>query len=128
MAQAMTKKVYLFRKLVRAVLEFAMADPHLRRTISQCISPAILRQTAAESDRMLPPLDDSYFDFFEIHYGYQPQCTPAFLESVTFHASQHPDSLPDTVSVLQQLRPPIHMCSRHESIGSPVGLSDSDLM
>jgi predicted molibdopterin-dependent oxidoreductase YjgC len=33
MAQATNEKVYLFRQLVRAVLDAAVADPHLRRAI-----------------------------------------------------------------------------------------------
>ena len=103
MAQATNEKVYLFRELVRAVLDPAIADPHLRRTIYQRIPLAVLRRAAAESDRIVRPLDDSYFDFFETRYGYLRQCTPAFLETFTFHATQHPDPLLEAVTVLQQL-------------------------
>jgi hypothetical protein len=66
----------LFRELVRAVLDPAIADPHLRRTIYQRIPLAVLRRAAAESDRIVRPLDDSYVDFFETRYGYLRQCTP----------------------------------------------------
>jgi Tn3 transposase DDE domain/Domain of unknown function (DUF4158) len=103
MAKATNEKVYLFRELVRAVLDPAIADPYLRRTIYQRIPLAVLRRAAEESDRIVRPLDDSYFDFFETRYGYLRQCTPAFLETFTFHATQHPDSLLEAVTVLQQL-------------------------
>jgi hypothetical protein len=36
-------------------------------------------------------LDDRYVDFFETRDGYLRQCIPAFLETFTFHATQHPD-------------------------------------
>jgi TnpA family transposase len=103
MAQATNEKVYLFRELVGTVLDPAIADPHLRRTIYQRIPLAVLRRAAAESARIVRPLDDSYVDFFETRYGYLRQCTPAFLETFTFHAMQHPDPLLDAVTVLQQL-------------------------
>ena len=88
---------------MRAVLDPAIADPHLRRTIYQRIPLAVLRWAAAESDRIVRPLDDSYFDFFETRYGYLRQCTPAFLETFTFHASQPPNPLLEAVTVVQQL-------------------------
>jgi hypothetical protein len=90
MAQATNEKVYLFRELVRAVLDPAIADPHLRRPIDQRIPLAVLRRAAEESDRIVRPLDDSYVGFFETRDGYLRQCTPAFLATVTFHATQHP--------------------------------------
>jgi hypothetical protein len=91
MAQATNEKVYLFRELVGAVLDPAIADPHLRRTIYQPIPLAVLRRAAEESDRIVCPLDDRYVDFFETRDGYLRQCIPAFLETFTFHATQHPD-------------------------------------
>ena len=66
MAQATNEKVHLFRELARAVLDPAITDPALRHAIYQRISPTTLRQAAEESDRIVRPLDDSYFDFFEV--------------------------------------------------------------
>ena len=81
MAHAMNEKVYLFRELARAVLDPAIGDPNLRSAIYQRITPTVLRRAAAESDRIVRPLDDNYFDFFETRYGYlgslpQPSSTP----------------------------------------------------
>jgi hypothetical protein len=52
MAQAANEKVHLFRELARAVLDPAIADPHLRSAIYQRITPAVLRRAAAESDHI----------------------------------------------------------------------------
>ena len=59
MANATNEKVHLFRELAYAVLDPAIADPHLRSTIYQRITPTVLRRAAAESDRIVRPLDDS---------------------------------------------------------------------
>ena len=93
MAHATNEKVYLFREMARAVLDPAIGDPHLRSAIYQRITPAVLRRAAAESDRIVRPLDDSYFDFFETRYGYLRQFTPTFLETFTFHANHSAEPL-----------------------------------
>ena len=103
MAQATNEKVHLFRELARAVLDPAIADPSLRPTIYQRISPTTLRQAAAESDRIVRPLNDSYFDFFETRYGYLRQCTPTFLATFTFRSHHSPDPLLEAVRLLQHL-------------------------
>jgi hypothetical protein len=71
MAQATNEKVHLFRELARAVLDPAIMDPALRPAIYQRIPPTTLRQAAEESDRIVRPLDDSYFDFFDAHIGFR---------------------------------------------------------
>jgi len=103
MANATNEKVPLFRELAYAVLDPAIDDPHLRSTIYQRITPPVLRRAAAESDRIVRPLDDNYFDFFETRYGYLRQFTPAFLQAFTFHSNQSPEPLLEAVEQLQQL-------------------------
>ena len=44
MAQATNEKVHLFRELARAVLDPAIADPHLRPAIYTRLTPAVLRR------------------------------------------------------------------------------------
>ena len=102
MAHATNAKVYLFRAMARAVLDPAIGDPNLRSAIYQRITPAVLRRAAAESDRIVRPLDDSYFDFFETRYGYLRQFTPTFLETFTFHANHSAKPLLEAVELLQQ--------------------------
>jgi hypothetical protein len=103
MAHATNEKVYLFREMARAVLDPAIGDPNLRSTIYQRITPAVLRRAAAESDRIVRPLDDNYFDFFETRYGYLRQFTPTFLDTFTFHANQSSEALLKAVDLLQRL-------------------------
>jgi TnpA family transposase len=103
MAQATNEKVHLFRELARVVLDPAIADPHLRPAIYQRISPTVLRRAADESDQIVRPLDDSYVDFFETRYGYLRQCTPTFLETMTFQSTQEPEPLLEAVTLLHQL-------------------------
>src|SRR4030095_1798715 len=103
MAHAMNETASLFRERARAFLDPAMGDPNLRSTIYQRITPTVLRRAAAESDRIVRPLDDNYFDFFETRYGYLRQFTPAFLAAFTFHSNQSPAPLLEAVEQLQQL-------------------------
>jgi TnpA family transposase len=103
MAQSTNEKVHLFRELARTVLDPAIADSHLRSTIYQRVPPTVLQRAAEESDRIVRPLDDSYFDFFETRYGYLRQCTPVFLETFIFHTNQSPDPLLEAVQLLHQL-------------------------
>ena len=103
MAYATNEKVYLFREMARVVLDPAIGDPNLRSAIYQRITPAVLRRAAAESDRIVRPLDDSYFDFFETRYGYLRQFPPTFIETFTFHAHHSAEPLLAAVTLLQQL-------------------------
>jgi TnpA family transposase len=103
MAHATNEKVYLFREMARAVLDPAIGDPNLRSAIYQRITPTVLRRAAAESDRIVRPLDDNYFDFFETRYGYLRQFTPTFLNTFTFHSNRSPEPLLEAVELLQQL-------------------------
>jgi hypothetical protein len=103
MAQASNEEVLLFRELARAILDPAIADPHLRPAIYQRISLTVLRRAADESDQIVSPLDDSYVDFFEMRYGYLRQCTPTFLETKTFQSRQEPEPLLEAVTLLHQL-------------------------
>jgi hypothetical protein len=74
-----------------------------RPPIYQRITPAVRRRAAAESDRLVRPLDDSSFDFFETRYGYLRQFTPPFLETFTFHAHHSAEPVLEAVEVVQQL-------------------------
>ena len=85
------------------MLDPAIDDPNLRSTIYQRITPTVLRRAAAESDRIVRPLDDNYCDFFETRYGYLRQFTPAFLDAFTFHSNQSPEPLLEAVEQLRQL-------------------------
>jgi uncharacterized protein DUF4158/Tn3 transposase DDE domain-containing protein len=102
-ARATNEKVWLFRELGRVVLDPAIRDPELRAAIYQRIPPDVLRRAVEESEQIVRPLDDNYFDFLERRYGYLRQCAPRFLETLTFRTHATPDPLLEAVDLLQRL-------------------------
>jgi hypothetical protein len=69
------------------VLDPKVKDAALRRTIYRHIPPDELREAVEESDRIIRPLDDHYFDFLESRYTYLRQFTPEFIDAIAFRAS-----------------------------------------
>ncbi len=99
-ASATNEKVRLFREIGRVVLDPEVRDADLRRAIYRRISPAELRDAVAESDRIIRPPDDHYFDFLESRYTYLRQFTPEFIDALAFRsAGIRPSSVPWTCSV-----------------------------
>ena len=87
MARSTNEKVQLFREIGRVVLDPKVKDAALRRTIYRHIPPDELRDAVEESDRIIRPLDDHYFDFLESRYTYLRQFTPEFIDAIAFRAS-----------------------------------------
>jgi TnpA family transposase len=85
-ARSTNEKVQLFREIGRVVLDPQVKDADLRRTIYRRIPPAELRDAVEESDRIIRPLDDHYFDFLESRYTYLRQFTPEFIDAVAFRS------------------------------------------
>jgi hypothetical protein len=77
-ARSTNEKVRLFREIGRVVLDPQVRDADLRRTIYRRIPPAELRAAVEESDRIIRPLDDHYFDLLESRYTYLRQFALAF--------------------------------------------------
>jgi hypothetical protein len=75
--RAFSETVQLFREIGRVVLDPMVKDADLRRTIYRRIPPNELRDAVEESDRIIRPLDDHYFDFLESRYSYLRQFTPS---------------------------------------------------
>ena len=86
-ARSTNEKVQLFREIGRVVLDPGVKDRELRREIYQRIPQAELRNAIEESDRIIRPLDDHYFDFLESRYTYLRQFTPEFIDAIAFRAS-----------------------------------------
>ncbi|WP_145279696.1 DUF4158 domain-containing protein [Tautonia plasticadhaerens] len=101
-ARSTNEKVQLFREIGRAVLDPKVKDADLRRTIYRRITPDELRDAVEESDRIIRPLDDHYFDFLESRYTYLRQFTPEFIDAITFRSSGDP-ALIKAVDLLRQL-------------------------
>ena len=101
-ARSTNEKVQLFREIGRVVLDPEVKDADLRRTIYRRIPPDELRDAVEESDRIIRPLDDHYFDFLESRYTYLRQFTPEFIDAIAFRASGD-SALIKAVDLLRQL-------------------------
>jgi hypothetical protein len=78
-ASATNEKVRLFREISQLVLDPKVRDADLRRAIYDRIPQAELRAAVEDSDRIIRPLNDHYFDFLESRYTYLRQFTPEFI-------------------------------------------------
>ena len=87
-ARSTNEKVRLFREIGRVVLDPKVKDADLRRAIYRRIPPAELRDAVEESDRIIRPLDDHYFDFLESRYTYLRQFTPEFIDAIAFRVQR----------------------------------------
>src|SRR5262249_873085 len=85
-ASSTNEKVRLFREIGRVVLDPQVRDADLRRTIYRRIPLAELRAAVEESDRIIRPLDDHYFDLLESRYTYLRQFTPEFIAALAFRS------------------------------------------
>src|SRR5207244_4003432 len=101
-ARSTNEKVQLFREIGRVVLDPQVKDADLRRTIYRRIPPAELRNAVEESDRIIRPLDDHYFDFLESRYTYLRQFTPEFIDALAFRSGSGSPLL-QAVDLLRQL-------------------------
>jgi hypothetical protein len=101
-ASATNEKLRLFREIGRVVLDPKVRDADLRRAIYRRIPPAELRDAVAESDRIIRPLDDHYFDFLASRYAYVRQFTPEFLDALAFRSAGD-SSLRRAVDLLRRL-------------------------
>jgi TnpA family transposase len=84
------------------VLDPKVRDADLRRAIYHRIPQAELRAAVEESDRIIRPLDDHYFDFLESRYTYLRQFTPAFIDALAFRSAGDSPLL-RAVDLLRQL-------------------------
>ena len=87
MAQATNEKVHLFRELARAVLDPAIADPHLRRAIYQRITPTVLAPGRRQNPTALcVPWTIAISISSRRATAICGSVTPTFLETFTFHS------------------------------------------
>ena len=57
-----------------------------------------------ESERLMRPLDENYFDFLTGRYNYVRQFAPAFLSAFTFRANRRGEPLVEAVAVLNRIK------------------------
>ena len=102
-AKATNEKVLLFREIGRVVLDPNVSDSQLRRIIYQYVPADKLLAAVEECERLVRPLDDSYFDFLARRYGHIREFAPAFLHAFKFRSNVDPDSLLQAVELLRTL-------------------------
>ena len=85
------------------VLDPAVRDAHLRRAIYRRIPPDELRDAVEESDRIVRPADDHYFDFLESRYTYLRQFTPEFLDGLRVPVARRTPTRSEAVDLLRRL-------------------------
>lgn len=102
-ARSSNEKVVFFHKIGSVLLDANISDAELRQAIYQHVPPDVLRSAVEESERIMRPLDDNYFDFLETRYGYLRQFTPTFLDAFDFRSNLKLDPLRDAIDLLRRL-------------------------
>lgn len=103
-ARATDEKVRLFRDLGRILLDPEVPDNDVREAVYRAVgSPERLLEAVEESEKLMRPADDNYYDFFADRYSYLRQFTPAFLEALRFRSNKKNDPLLEAVTILRSL-------------------------
>ena len=103
-ARATDEKVRLFRELGRILLDPEVPDGEVRQAAYDAVgSPEKLLEAVEESEKLMRPADDNYYDFFTDRYSYLRQFTPAYLEALQFRSNKKNDPLLEAIEVLQDL-------------------------
>lgn len=103
-ARATDEKVRLFRQLGRILLDPEVPDGAVREAVYKAVgSPEKLLEAVEESEKLIRPADDNYYDFFADRYSYLRQFTPAFLEALQFRSNKKNDPLLEAIAILRDL-------------------------
>ena len=102
--KATDEKVRLFNRIARLLLDPELPHDLLRaRAFAIAGSHEELRRALEDSERLLRPLDDNYYDFFVSKYLYVRQFAPAVLGALIFRSNKAEDPLLDAGSLLKDL-------------------------
>jgi TnpA family transposase len=102
-AQALNAQVQVFQEILGIVLNPAIPDAAVRPAIYAQTPAEELQAIAAQGARLVRPVDDTYFDFFEDRYSYLRQFTPAWLDTLTFRSHQLHDPLLAGITLIRRL-------------------------
>lgn len=103
-AKATDEKVRLFNGISGFLLDPDVPAELIREmAFSLAGSEEDLREAHEDSERLLRPLDDNYYDFFGNKYSYVRQFAPAVLDSLEFRSNKPDNPLLAAISVLQGL-------------------------
>ena len=102
--KATDEKVRLFREIGKILLDEAVADGDVRATaFGRVASAERLLEAVAESERLVRPMDDNYYDFLAKRYSYVRQFAPAVLSAFRFRSNREDDPLLEAVRLLVRL-------------------------
>ena len=103
-ARNTNEKVLLFSRVGRLVLDPEFPDEQLRQRIFEEVVPRDRFEVAVEeTEQLLRPRDDSYFDFVANRYGHLRKFTPSVLEALNFKSLKSDDPLIEAVGLLRDL-------------------------
>lgn len=103
-AKASDEKVRLFKSIGGLLLDPEIRDEELReKAFALAGSKEELRAALDDSERLLRPVDDNYYDFFDKKYAYVRKFAPKVLASLNFRSNKTDDPLLDAVSLLKEL-------------------------
>ena len=103
-ARATNEKLLLFKDLTGVVLDPQIADPDVRTQIYKQHPKEHLQAALEESERLMRPPDDNYFDFLTSRYNYVRQFAPTFLSAFTFRSNRRGEPLVEAVAVLSRIK------------------------
>ena len=102
-ARNTNEKVLLFSRVGRLVLDPEIPDEQLRQRIFEEVVPRNRFEVAVEeTEQLLRPRDDSYFDFVANRYGHLRKFTPSVLEALNFKSLKSDDPLIEAVGALER--------------------------
>ncbi len=102
-ASKTNEKVHYFRLMGRVVLDHSVSNEQLRQQIYQNLSEEELRVAVEESEQLVRPLDDTYFDYLARSFGVLRQFTPQLLKGLVFHSNPSNQPLLEAVELLKNL-------------------------
>ncbi len=95
----MKRPLILFKDMTGMILNPQIADPDVRATIYKRHPKESLQAAVEESERLLRPSDDNYFDFLTARYRYVRQFAPLLLSAFTFRANRRGEPLVEAISL-----------------------------
>lgn len=102
-ASKTNQKVHYFRLLGRVVLDQAVSNEQVRSQIYQDLSEDELRVAIEESEQLVRPLDDTYFDYLARSFWVLRQFTPQLLNALVFQSNSASQPLLEALELLKNL-------------------------
>jgi len=84
-ARSVNDKLVLFREIGQVLLDPQVADGEVRPLSFRRVPPQLLQAAIEDTDRLIRPRHDGYYDFFARRYSYLRRFAPTLLETFTFH-------------------------------------------